>query len=186
MSTLAVSDAQRSPELAGVDSTLLQLAIDDVEAEIVDRFGAYGVQAMTERIVLPTYSSTIVLRRRPASITSVKEWDSDVELPATTLAATDYRVSGYTIERLRSGSNPGWSWSPYGVEVVYLPVDDTARRKMATLDVLKLEFGFSGVGSIRIGDYSRSVAGQQSASSAVVTDRRKILSRLRPKAFVLR
>lgn len=186
MSTLLVADAQRSPELAGADATLLQLAIDDIEETIVAMFGPYGVGPITETIVLPSSSSTLVLKRRPASITSVKEWTSVTDVPATVLGAGDYRLSGYKIERLRSGSFPRFSWSPYGVEVVYVPVDDTNRRKMATIDVLKLEFGFSGVGSLRIGDYSRSVGAAQGSADGVTADRRKILARLRPKSFVLR
>lgn len=187
MSTLSVADAQRVPELAGVDATLLQMQIDDVEAEIVDRFGPYGVDPITEDIVLPSSSSTLVLRRRIASLTSIAEWTSVAVSPATTLDPTDYQVRGYTIERLRSGPNPRWAWSPYGVRVVYVPVDDTARRKMATIDVLKLEAAFSGAGLVRIGDYTRQVAGTGSASSSVTKDRKKILARLRPgPAMVLR
>lgn len=187
MSTLTVADAQRVPELAGVDSTLLQLAIDDIEAEIVDRFGAYGVGAITERIDLRSSSSTIVLRRKPAEVTSISEWDGVTVSPATELDPDDYQVRGFLVERLRSGPNPRFGWSLYGVEVVYVPEDDTARRKMATIDVLKAELvGYTGTGLVRIGDYTRQAAGVGSASSSVTVDRAKILARLRPKRMVLR
>ncbi len=186
MSVLLVADAQRVPELAGLDADALQLAIDDVEAEIVDRFGAYGAGAITETIQPTSSSSTIVLRRKPASITSVKEWTSIVALPDRTLVEADYQARGFLLERLRSGDNPASGWSLYGIEVVYVPVDDTARRKMATIDVLKLEFGFSGSGTLRIGDYSRSVASAAGNADQVTRDRTRILSRLRPKRMVLR
>lgn len=180
MSTLTVADAQRVPELAGVDSTLLQLSIDDIEEEIVSRFGDYGVGPITETIVLASSSAELVLKRRAATITSIKEYASVEASPSRELEPGDYLVRGFVIERLRSGANPRWSWSPYGIEVVYVPVDDTNRRKMATIDVLKLEHGFSGVGSLRIGDYSRSVGAAQGAADGVTSDRAKILRRLRP------
>ncbi len=191
MSTLLVADAQRVPELAGVDAVHLQLAIDDIESEIVDRFGPYGVGAITEHLSLRSETTALVLKRKAASISSVVEYTSPSS--SRTLAAGDYRLSdsGFLVHRLRSGTTAGWWWATgyadFRVDVQYVPIDDTARRKMATIDVLKAEVAYSGTGSIRIGDYAQTAGGggQSSPADQVTRERARILGRLRPKRFVL-
>lgn len=182
-SVLTVAEAKASiPGLSIADSAI-QAAIDDIEAEIVDRFGAYGGGSVTEHFGRREPGDglrKLVLRRKPVSITSVVE--ALGTSTSRTLSTNDYRLVGYVLERLVSGDHLGYRWSHYGVDVTYVAADDTVRRKGATIDVLKLAVGFTGVaGSIRIGDYAAtSGAGNGKPADAVTSERSRILRRLRP------
>jgi hypothetical protein len=187
-SELSVAEAKASvPGIAVLSDAAIQLAIDDVELEIVGRFGPYGTAPMTYRFPRVGYgmqSDVLVLPRPAASISSIVEWLGTTT--SRTLSANDYRLEGYRLRRLQVGDHPAYRFSSYGVDVVFVPADDTARRKMVTVDVLKLEAGFSGVsGSLRIGDYASSSAANGSAGDAVTKERAKIIGRLRPSGRLL-
>lgn len=191
MSVLSLAEARSFDALASASDIALQMAIEDVESEIVARFGPYYPAVYVE--VVPSSRiperGPIVLARRLSSITSIVETlaYAGTPVPTRTLDPTDYRLRGYyLVDRLASGPTPAYGWSRYGLEISGIPIDDTSRRKMATIDVLKAEVGFSGMGSFRIGEYSESSASAGGGPSDVTSDRAKILRRLRPKAMVLR
>jgi hypothetical protein len=188
VSVLSLAEA-RSAGVAGEDAAI-QLAIDDVESEIVDRFGPYAnTDPVFEVLTVPRGQPYLVLRRKVSAIVSIVEWETSNVLGGSfvTLDSTDYEIlRGYQVERLATGLNGRSYWLPYRVEVTYLPIDDTARRKVATIDVLRIETGggiAAGITSRRIGDYSESYGGSSSSSAAtgVTADRMRILRRLRPK-----
>lgn len=198
MSVLSVAEA-RSAGVGGEDAAI-QLAIDDVESEIIDRFGPYAnTEPVLDILDVPRGNTRLVLRRKASSIVSIVEWETSNVVGGSfvTLDPTDYRlVAGYQVERLATGVNGRSYWLPWSVEVTYLPIDDTARRKMATIDVLRLEVGkggsgsggVSGLTSRRIGDYSESYGGGSSSSdgaTGITADRARILRRLKPKGGVV-
>lgn len=180
----------------GVDDAVLADYIDSLEAEIDKRFG--GLLPITERVDPAPESELLVLKRRVRAINAVVEWDSGPVYgqTTTTLDPSDYaQRNPYVLARLGTGPNPAAYWSPFGVEVTYLPLDDSAQRKMAIVDVAKLESGTIGLGfvggsTIRIGDYSESAGGGGGGGGgvdAVVLEagREKILRRLRHRKVIL-
>lgn len=180
----------------GVDDAVLSDYIDSLEAEIDKRFGI--LLPVTEHIEPAPQSELLVLKRRVRAINVVVEWDSGpVEgQTTTTLTSTDYEQRNpYVLARLGTGPNPAAYWSPYGVDVTYLPLDDSAQRKMVVVDVAKLEAGTIGLGAvggstIKIGDYSESSGGGGGGAGgvdAVVLEngREKILRRLRHRKVIL-
>lgn len=190
-SVLTVAEARAAGCGAGLADEPLQLAIDDIESEIVRRFGPYSPTASPVTVVevFPNGvagSLPLTLRRRVASIVSITEYLAHAGSPVPTrvLDATDFRVRGYLLDRLSSGPNPARGWSEWGLEVAYIPIDDVASRKQATIDVLKVELAHSGFTSRRIGDYSEATSAG-AAGEDVSTARSKILRRLRPKKLVM-
>lgn len=178
----------------GVDDAVLDDYIDALEAEIDRRFGV--LEPVTVHLEPAPGSELLVLPRRARAIVSVVEWDAGpVEgQTKTTLDATDYeRRNAYTMARIGTGANPGSSWSSYGVDVTYLPHDDSAERKLVIADVAKLEAATIGVGSvggatIRIGDYSETSGGGGAGggmdAKVLEGGREKILGRLRHRRLV--
>lgn len=187
-SVLSVAEARAFLPGSPLSDAALQLAIDDIESEIVARFGAYYPGEQTERIFAGPDQVTLILRRRIESIVSIVEdlAAAGSPVPTRTLDPTDYRIRGsFFVDRLRSGANPARAWSSWGNLVVYVPANDTASRKVATVDVLKVEVAHSGFTSRRIGDYSESTSSGAKGDD-VSTSRDRILRRLRPKKIVLR
>lgn len=169
-----------------LSTSALQRLIDDVTEEIEDRFGLVGVDV--SEIVPSDYGSRLplVLKRKPASITSVTSYTAADLSSSTLLDAADYRLEGYLLERLRSGPNPAWGWSSYGTLVVYRPRDDTARRAMAIVDVAKEELAHSGYQSRRLGDYSETKGGGGQGGQSLDQARAAILRRrLAPRGGVV-
>lgn len=96
----------------------------------------------------------IVLRRPPASITSIKERRS-ITGEQVTLAGNDWRqVGNYNLLRLTGGSNSANFW---GQEIVveYKPEIDEDLRERVLLDLVQLSVEFRGIESESIGDYER-------------------------------
>lgn len=155
----------------------LTILVDAVESEIIDRFGPYHPGPISQIILTQERQSQIVLRRRAATITEVYETAGEAGGETLVLDPADYRVDGYILERLGTGPTPSRSWSSQ-VGVVYEPVDDTASRKLATIDILRLETSTAGGGVLAgrsIGDYSESYA--QTGNDLTVA-RNRILRRL--------
>jgi hypothetical protein len=187
LSTLTLAEAK---DLLGasvaVSDPSLQIAIDDVESEIVRKYGPYAPGPVVE-ILRPTERQTrLILKRRVASVTSIKEWltSNVVGGSSQMLDPADYRiVAGFQLERLWTGTHPLGYWSVAGEEVTYVPEDDTASRKIATVAVLRVELGRSGFSSRSIGDYSEAT-GSAGSGDDPDTTRARILRRLRPRKIV--
>lgn len=185
---LSVSDFREHAPGTAIGDTAIQSIMDDVADEIDDRFGP--IAPVTE-IFRPGWSSALILRRKAASITSVTEYLGPILDDAETrlLAADDYLLEPpYRLLRLRSGTTPALSWASYGVAVVYVPRDDSVRRKMAIVDVTKLELAHSGYASLRVGDFAVSKGGGAQGADDFTAERTKILrARLAPRrGFVMR
>jgi hypothetical protein len=109
-----------------------------------------SIDAVTER--KDGGYAALVLDRRVGTITTVKE-DIDTAAPLT-LSSNDYRVDGYILHRLDTGTNPRWTWNGE-VEVIHTPADDLAERKRAQVALIRLDLSIQGgITSERIGDYS--------------------------------
>jgi hypothetical protein len=174
-----VTGAQLREHVPGIPlpDAALQRIIDDIEEEILDRFGP--LTEVSERVVAGPYQGLITTKRKVGSIVSIVEDLSPIAGESTrTLDPTDYRVSGYTVERLRGGTYPATGWAWYGTTINYVPVSDVHRRTMATIDAAKLELAVSGVMSVSIGDYSEST-GAGSRDSGTPEERRTKLLRRR-------
>lgn len=170
MSTLTLAEAKAFIE-TDLSDTALQMLIDSEEAEIVYQIGAIASQV--DDIVGENLSNIITLTRRASSITSIVEKVGSGTYTSTTLASNDYSLRHYRIlERLSSGTNQANTWGNI-VTVTYVPVDDTARRKMVTVDLIKLAIVYNGLDSKRTGDYSEAQKKDYQA------ERERIISRLR-------
>lgn len=182
MSTLV--DISTARELINTDlsDTALQILLDNADAEIVRQFGEHTTQVDTfesgtyEPLAGEDYPyglDQFVYPTRPVSeITSIVETYYQTD---TTLDPTDYQVqmSGRQILRLTQGKNPQLRWG-HRVVVTYTPVDETARRKMVELDLVKLSIQYNALQSERSGDY-------QVQNLDYDAERKKLLARLRNK-----
>ena len=187
--------AHLGPGATDVPDAVLSDYIDALEAEIDDRFGV--LLPVSKYLEPAPHSALLLCYRKIRSIVSVVELDSGpVEgQTKTTLAASDYVLRSPTmLERLGTGANPRSYWSPWGVELTFLPLDDSAQRKLAIADVAKLEAATIGLGStggvtVRIGDYSESTGGGSSGGGvdavALEKSRNAILRRLRHRKLVI-
>ena len=142
------------------------LALDAAEADLG------SMEAVTER--KGGGFAALVLDRRVGTISTVKE-DIEETSPLT-LASDDYRVDGYILHRLDTGTNPRTTWDGE-VEVIHTPADDLAERKRAQVALLRLDIsGPGGITSERIGDYAVGYKG----SSDYQAERAAILAPFRP------
>jgi hypothetical protein len=160
-----------------VGDTGLQLLLDAAEAEIVARYGAIGTETyLHERTDLTLENPAwLFLPRRAASITTVTEvWGDEYSETTSVLDTTDYRIhySGGALERLGNSTHPRWLWG-HRVTVVYVPVDDTTRRKAVIVELVRLATRHSGVSSQNIGgDISENSYGDY------ILERRSIIESL--------
>lgn len=140
----------------------LQRILDGLDAEIIARAGALGSQVAR----VDGFSREIVLPRAAATLTSVVE--SGLDGTTLALAADDYSLwpSGQAITRLSGGTNSAVVWAR-SVTVTYTPVDDLARRRVALIDLAKLELQFNGLSSERVGDYSSEAAKHSEARESI-------------------
>jgi hypothetical protein len=155
------------------DPALLRL-IADADAEIVRRFGPHtaNVNVLVDvGLTLPpgdfppyTYpltgwigpqgwTDTRVFLPRPASaIVSVSETFSGT---TTVLDATDYELlmGGLMVQRVGGGTHSSYAWRGR-VQIVFTPVDDSARRTRVELDLVQLALSYNALQVETIGDYS--------------------------------
>ena len=152
MSLLTLAEARNHIETDLSDAAVQQL-IDDAESEILITIGAVATQIDEIENDEP-YPAQVFLTRKATAITQVKELIGDTE---TVLAANDYRLrhGGLSVERLSTGTNPLTVWGEY-LTITYTPVDDTVRRKIVTVDLVKLAIAYTGMKSESIGPYSES------------------------------
>lgn len=166
------------------DAALLDI-IEDVTAEIDDRYGPVGVNVVERFPAFGDRRTDVVLNRKPASIVSIVEDLDSTAIATRTLDPADFRLSGYRLTRLTSGPNPGYGWSWYGGTVTYLPRDDSVRRKMAIVDVAKEEIAHSGFASRSLGDYSEARGSNGSAGELERARSAILRRRLAPKGGIV-
>ena len=154
----------------------LQAMIDEVVAEIDDRFGP-NVEITVhvgehreldgDRVYL-----TVDRRIDQAQPLTIVEIDRSAE---TTLAADDYRVRdrGLTLERLTDGTNSRSFWQRL-VRITYTPVSDAKQREEVAIGIVQLEVQYRGLASERAGDW-------QASYPDAAADREKALMSLAPR-----
>lgn len=146
MPTLAETRARVETDL---DDATLQTIID-AETEALNRHAGGDTETETQ---FASGLKTIVLKRKPAAITSIIERRCDTSEPVT-LDATDWRPVGkYGLRRLFDGLNPSGFW---GAEVVieYAPEMDLQLRERVLFDLIQLSVEFRAFESEEVGDWS--------------------------------
>lgn len=156
-----------------IDDDTLQTLIDAAEAEIIEKCGALASQVDEFRD--SSLKTLLLLTRNATSITTVvEEILSGGAYESTTLASDDYtlRHDGRMIERLQDGTNYRSTWGDV-VTITYVPVDDTDKRKIATVNLVRLDIDYQGMKSEKIGDYSYTTREYNN-------ERAKIINGLKP------
>ncbi len=172
---ITVSDLREHVTTSLIDSALQRL-LDAAGYLITDRVGATG--ARTE--IVGGGTRYVTLARPVDTVTSVTE---TLLNDSRTLATNDYRIRGYLLERLITGTNGRFRW--WGdVTVVYTPIDDTALRDMVTIDLCKLALDYHpGLTAETIGSYSVQYGSNSVWNNA--KEREAILSVLDPEIGML-
>ena len=145
MPTLAETRARVETDL---DDATLQTILDS-ETESLQREAGGPTETETQ---FASGLKKIILKRKPASITSITERGTLTAAPVT-LATNDWRQTGlYGIYRLADGTNPAVSW---GAEVViaYVPELDAALRDRVIFDLVQLAVEFRAFDSEEAGDW---------------------------------
>lgn len=131
-----------------LDDVSLAALIADIEAEIAAEIGPPNT-AITEAHA--GYCGSLFLKRKIASVTTVTEYETLTDTAGTVLTANeDYFVwaDEGRIQRLDQ------KWQARAT-VVYVPVDDTPKRKQVVIDLLKFYLAYSPLKSENIsGEYS--------------------------------
>lgn len=165
MALLTLAEARTHITTSLVDAALQRL-LDAAEDAITDAIGPVG--NVTETFTAGA-GDLIMLSRRASAVVSVNE-------RASALNANDYELynSGQLLHRRDLGTNPDSRWRGR-VIVVYTPVSDVARRKVAQLALVNLDLTFNpGAASERIGDWTETYR----TDAEYVQERRAILASL--------
>lgn len=145
-------DQLRQHITSGLGDDVLQRMLTDAEVDIISALGEAG--AVTEYI--EGGHELLVLQRQAGTITTVTEYaDTDSE---SELADDDYRVEGFMLRRLNTGTNPSYTWLGR-VKVEHTPTDDHATRIRLQVALVKLDLAFSGYAAEATQDESRSPIG---------------------------
>ena len=140
--------------------TAVQRLLDANSLAIDERNGPIG---SLERVVTRSNQRYIWLDRPAATITSITEFYNDpVGISGVILDSTDWRllVSGTQLERWGYGTHPGDWWSDR-VDLIYMPVDDTAERIRVLLKLCQLDINRNpGSSETRIGSYIEQQRGE--------------------------
>lgn len=153
MTILTVAELAQHIEHDLSDVALQRLA--DAAEELINRTDG-GPSAVTEYFdswgFENGYSKELFVRRPINTIDSITERVSP-EDTGTVLSSDDYSQQGQRkVVRLSNGTNPRYRWAQH-VEVTYTPDVDTALRKKAQIDLVKLSIIFSGAQREKIGDF---------------------------------
>ena len=153
---LTIDEARAYVATSLTDAALLQLLIA-TESDITAAAGVMGAQTEYQR---GGYES-LVLDRPVGTITSVTERSDTAS--ALVIATNDYRIDGYILHRLSTGTNPRTYWLGL-VKIIHTPPEAEAERIRAQIALLRLELAVaSGVTSERIGDYAVGYGSAQGA-----------------------
>lgn len=172
--TLLTPTELREHITTSLEDDALQRLLDDAEDAITVYAGPVG--SVVE--VVPGGYPSLALARPIDSVTSIRERD-DLQSP-TTLATNDYEQRGrFGLWRLRFGTNSASYWRG-PVRVTYVPVDDTATRKVVQVELCKLEIAFNpALASETVGAWTQTFVSSQ---KSYPEQRADILARLRETA----
>lgn len=143
----------------------VQRLLDAEEAEIIARHGPHD-EAIEERYA----RGEIMLYRRADSITSVEEYQADGSLLTLDEAGYQLAEDGFRLVFL-----PSVVW-PYHVLITYEPRDTKDQRRLALIDLVRLDIQNTGRAEETVGDYR--------SKAADATERERILRRLAPAAGI--
>lgn len=164
MATLLTTDELKRHIETDLDDDILQQYLDANEDEIVKRYGPnYSDGDRTEYIV-GNGTDSLILSHPAESITSIVEHENGYN---TTLAADDYILrKPMIVERLNTGTNPRVIWPskntsiegytsswPSAATVVYTPKNYDNRRRIALINLCKVDMSYTGSRLLGIGDY---------------------------------
>lgn len=131
---LVTTDDLRALDIgAGMADADLAAIIDREETELIRRFGAHYVSAVTVTDVLEGGGQSLYLRRAAESITSVTERITLSDTATTVLTTTDYYPWMDQGRLLRLAGR----WGAL-VTVVYVPKDDNALRTQILIELCRL------------------------------------------------
>jgi hypothetical protein len=166
MATITLAEVRQHVETDLIDDAL-QMLIDDAIEEINEVIGF--VSSETNEFY-EERTTKLFLTRKAISINSVVEERGGT---STTLSANDYmlRLEGRMLERLGTGTNPCSVWGDV-VTIIYTPQDDTKRRKVVIIDLVKLALVYNGQKSESVGDYSAT-------AKEYDDERQRLIGRLR-------
>ena len=78
---------------------------------------------------------------------------------ASVTSVTDYRASGYVLQRIPDGTHPRWQWGQR-VVVVYTPGDETADRERVQIELVRLDLNAQpGIALETIGTWEERYSG---------------------------
>lgn len=154
-------DELRDHVTSGLEDDALQRLLDASEAAIIERAGATGA-----REELFGGGRTFLTLGRPA--TAIGTITEQVGTTVTTLATDDYLLhpNGYTLERLRTGTNGRWRWNGR-VTVDYTPVDTDDLRALVQIELCQSVLNYNpGLAGFTIGTYSEQFANNSAWNNA--------------------
>lgn len=136
-----------------VAGSVLGRLLDAANEEIVEAVGPHAVDGDLTVLQVGGFD-ILTLARAALTITSITEVVDDT---TTVLTVDDYLIwhNCHTLQRLNGlndGTNPRSTWGDR-VTVVYAPIGDNARRRLALVDMVKLELTRSAFASESVGDY---------------------------------
>jgi hypothetical protein len=137
---ITAAQAQARGVGLALDTTTLQAIIDDEEATMIARYGAHGDGTTSVTEIARREGGSVFLRRAAVSVTSVTQ----AEYPGgtgTALATTDrYTWLAEGRIELYPASTPFAAQYDTGklVTVIYVPVDDRAKRRSVLLELVRI------------------------------------------------
>lgn len=154
MANLLTVDELREHIETGLNADALGRLNDDADLAVIRSVGPLAVDSQVFAIAPCDYpdgrDKVVTLTRELGTVTEITEqiFDNTPDV----LAADDYVVDGSQLTRLDTGTNPRSYWG-HRVTVTIAPLDTTATRKIAIVDLVKLEVQFQGLADETAGDY---------------------------------
>jgi hypothetical protein len=167
VTTLLTIERLRALVRTSLSDVDLQEIIDREDAELVRRYGAHYVDAVTpviEEVIGNTRN--IFVQRRVLSVVSVTEAQS-LGYAAVTLASTHYHLRGDQGRITRLPDGRAWLGT---ITVTYVPADDRPLREQVLIDLVRLTLE-------RTAMQSESVAGEYSYTAPDWEKQRRALYR---------
>jgi hypothetical protein len=159
------------------DGELLSM-IDDIAADLDERFGAAGVVTVelgdplnpADRLLTTLRLTRPADTAQPVTVTEIEPGNTGLTSHETVLEATDFRVlhGGRTLQRLTGGPNARTHWAPL-VRVQYTPKGLIAARAEVTIKLIALDLSYRGaLRSERAGDYQFTLSGDINADREAI------------------
>jgi len=150
---MAIIDRVKKRTETDLDDVELQLVIDEVNQDVINRYGPHSDPANPVSEMYYGYKKRIVVDR-PIDTSQpivVVEWYDSTEVSAVTMNANDYRmINTMTLERRADGPNGSWLWNNR-VKVTYTPVNDGDQREEVIIKLVILSIQYEAVKSKMIG-----------------------------------